>query len=47
MLRPSFHALYPYSNLKIEAAIVVPDMPLLDTRQGRDLTGALIADIVL
>lgn len=23
------------------------DMPLLDTRQGRDLTGSLIADIVL
>ena len=23
------------------------DMPLLDTRQGRDLTGVLIADIVL
>lgn len=30
-----------------EAAIVVMDMPLLDTRQGRDLTGKLIADIVL
>ena len=29
------------------AAIVVLDMPLLDTRQGRDLTGILIADIVL
>lgn len=28
-------------------AIVVMDMPLLDTRQGRDLTGTLIADIVL
>ena len=27
--------------------IVVLDMPLLDTRQGRDLTGMLIADIVL
>ena len=27
--------------------IVVLDMPLLDTRQGRDLTGRLIADIVL
>lgn len=27
--------------------IVVLDMPLLDTRQGRDLTGTLIADIVL
>ncbi len=27
--------------------IVVLDMPLLDTRQGRDLTGVLIADIVL
>ena len=29
------------------AAIVVLDMPLLDTRQGRDLTGTLISDIVL
>ncbi|HIY22199.1 MAG TPA: recombinase family protein [Candidatus Flavonifractor merdigallinarum] len=29
------------------AAIVVLDMPLLDTREGRDLTGRLIADIVL
>ena len=32
---------------KQKAAIVVLDMPLLDTRQGRDLTGTLIADIVL
>ena len=32
---------------KREAAIVVLDMPLLDTRRGRDLTGTLIADIVL
>lgn len=30
-----------------QAAIVLLDMPLLDTRQGRDLTGTLIADIVL
>jgi len=30
-----------------KATIVVLDMPLLDTRQGRDLTGTLIADIVL
>ena len=29
------------------AAIVVLDMPLLDTRENRDLTGTLIADIVL
>lgn len=29
------------------AAIVVLDMPLLDTRQSRDLTGTLISDIVL
>ena len=28
-------------------AIAVIDMPLLDTRQGKDLTGTLIADIVL
>jgi len=30
-----------------EAHIVVLDMPLLDTRQNRDLTGTLISDIVL
>ncbi len=30
-----------------KANIVVLDMPLLDTRQGRDLTGTLIADLVL
>ena len=30
-----------------QAAIVVLDMPLLDTQQNRDLTGTLIADIVL
>lgn len=30
-----------------QVGIVVLDMPLLDTRQGRDLTGTLIADIVL
>lgn len=30
-----------------KAFIVVLDMPLLDTRQGRDLTGTLISDIVL
>lgn len=30
-----------------QAAIAVLDMPLLDTRQNRDLTGTLIADIVL
>ena len=29
------------------ASIVVLDMPLLDTRKNRDLTGTLIADIVL
>lgn len=29
------------------ADIVVLDMPLLDTRRGRDLTGTLIANIVL
>ncbi len=27
-------------------AVVVLDMPLLDTRQGRDLTGTLIAEIL-
>ena len=30
-----------------KAAIVVLDMPLLDTRQSRSLTGTLIADLVL
>ena len=30
-----------------QVSIVVLDMPLLDTRQNRDLTGTLIADIVL
>jgi len=30
-----------------QADVVVLDMPLLDTRQGRDLMGTLIADIVL
>lgn len=30
-----------------QAAIVVLDMPLLDTRKNRDLMGTLIADIVL
>ncbi len=32
---------------EIRAAIVVLDMPLLDTRKTNDLTGTLIADIVL
>ncbi|MBQ9661762.1 MAG: recombinase family protein [Oscillospiraceae bacterium] len=31
----------------LKANIAVLDMPLLDTRQGRDLTGTLIADLVL
>ena len=30
-----------------QATIVVLDTPLLDTKQNRDLTGTLIADIVL
>ena len=32
---------------EMQVQIVVLDMPLLDTRPGRDLTGTLIADIVL
>ncbi len=32
---------------ELRIAIVVIDMPLLDTREGRDLTGTLVADIVL
>lgn len=38
---------WAYLTKTVGAAIVVLDMPLLDTRQGRDLTGTLIADIVL
>ncbi len=38
---------WSFITKELEAAIVVLDMPLLDTRQGRDLTGTLIADIVL
>lgn len=38
---------WAYITKERGAAIVVLDMPLLDTRQGRDLTGTLIADIVL
>ena len=38
---------WSFITKKRKAAIVVLDMPLLDTRQGRDLTGTLIADIVL
>lgn len=38
---------WAFITKKRQAAIVVLDMPLLDTRQGRDLTGTLIADIVL
>lgn len=36
-----------YITKEKHVGIVVLDMPLLDTRQGRDLTGNLIADIVL
>ena len=32
---------------EIEADIIVQDMPLLNTTQNKDLTGTLIADIVL
>ncbi len=38
---------WTYLTKKRNIAIVVLDMPLLDTRQGRDLTGTLISDIVL
>ena len=34
-------------NQEKNASIVVLDMPLLDTRQGKDLTGELVANIVL
>lgn len=36
-----------YITKELGASIVVLDMPLLDTRKDRDLTGILIADIVL
>lgn len=36
-----------YLTREKRIGIVVLDMPLLDTRQGRDLTGTLITDIVL
>ena len=36
-----------YLTKEKRCAIVVLDMPLLDTRKGKDLTGELIADIVL
>ena len=38
---------WSYLTKTRNVAIVVLDMPLLDTRQGRDLTGTLISDIVL
>lgn len=38
---------WAFITKKQDAAIVVLDMPLLDTRQGRDLTGTLISDIIL
>lgn len=38
---------WAYLTKTLMAAVVVLDMPLLDTREGRDLTGRLIADIVL
>lgn len=36
-----------YLTKEKKIAVVVLDMPLLDTRKGKDLTGELIADIVL
>ena len=38
---------WAYLTKEKKIGIVVLDMPLLDTREGRDLTGTLIADIVL
>ena len=38
---------WAYLTKTRRTAVVVLDMPLLDTRTGRDLTGTLIADIVL
>ena len=36
-----------YLTKEKQISIAVLDMPLLDTRQGRDLTGNLISDIIL
>jgi len=36
-----------YITKEKHAAVIVLDMPLLDTQKSRDLTGTLIADIVL
>lgn len=36
-----------YITKEKQVSIVVLDMPLLDTRQGHDLTGTFIADVVL
>ena len=36
-----------YITKKLEADIVIIDMPLLDTRRDKDLLGTLISDIVL
>ncbi len=38
---------WAYLTKELCISIVVLDMPLLDTREGRDLTGTLVADIVL
>lgn len=38
---------WQYLSKELHVDIVVLDMPLLNTRQGKDLTGTLIADIVL
>ena len=38
---------WDYLTKTLNVSIVVLDMPLLDTRQERDLTGRLILDIVL
>ena len=38
------HSFIPAAKEK-GAAVVVVDLPLLDTRKGRDLTSTLIADI--
>ena len=38
---------WDYLTKTLNVSIVVLDMPLLDTRQERDLTGRLISDIVL
>ena len=47
MLHELYEAGYEITPEETEADIVVIDMPLLDTRRGKDLLGTFLSDIVL